>query len=235
MSETPSHRRVQYFAFALLSVGALGLTAISSLSSDTPFRRYFGAVNPLLAVALVIVLGFASLGFLLSRGWFEIFSTGRVRRGVVVAATVATLFAVAVVPADYLIRFPRDLNVPAPESLFFYPAIGYVVEVTFHTLPLALLLLLLSPFWRQWNRNTLVWLCIVLASTLEPSLQLRLGYSGSVLSWAEVYVAVHVFAFNLAEFYLFRRYDFVSMYALRLVYYLYWHIVWGYLRLHWLF
>jgi hypothetical protein len=31
------------------------------------------------------------------------------------------------------------------------------------------------------------------------------------------------------------RYGFLSMYAFRLVYYLHWHIVWGYLRLQLLF
>ena len=235
MSETPSNQRLQYLTFGVLSLGALSLTAISSLSSGTPFQRYFGTINPLLAVALVTVLGFVSLSLLRSYGRFDICVPGRIRQGMVSAATFATLFAIAVVSADYLIRFPKHMNVLPPQSLFFYPAIGYVVEVAFHAFPLALLLVLLSPFRPQLNSNALLWSCIIIISTLEPVLQLRLGYSGRPLSWAEAYVGVHVFAFNLVELYIFRRYDFVSMYAFRLVYYLYWHIVWGYLRLNWLF
>ena len=37
------------------------------------------------------------------------------------------------------------------------------------------------------------------------------------------------------ELLIFKRYDFIAMYAFRLVYYLIWHIVWGYARLRSLF
>jgi hypothetical protein len=235
MNETPSDQRLRHRALGLVSFGVIGFTALLSLFPGRPFQRYFGSINPLLAVALVTVAGVVSLGFLQSRGWFAIVSPGRSRQGLAVAASLATLFALTVVPADLLIRFPRDLNVPPPQSLFFYPVIGYVVELAFHALPLALLLLLLGPFWKRLRPNSLVWLCIFLVSALEPILQVRLGSSSHSFSWADGFVALHVFAFNVLQLYVFRRYDFVSMYAFRLVYYLYWHIIWGYLRLHWLF
>jgi hypothetical protein len=224
-----------YLALGLVSFGAIGCTAIASLFPGRPFQRYLGGINPLLAVVLVAVAGVVSLGLLQSRGWFAIVSPGPSRRGLAVAAAFATLFAVIVVPADLLIRFPRDLNVPLPQSLFFYPAIGYVAEIAFHALPLAMLLLLLGPIWKEESPNSLVWLCIIVASALEPILQVSLSSSGGSFSVADGFVALHVFAFNAAQLYVFRRYDFVSMYATRLVYYLYWHIIWGALRLHWLF
>jgi hypothetical protein len=37
------------------------------------------------------------------------------------------------------------------------------------------------------------------------------------------------------QLYVFRRFDFASMYAFRLVYYAYWHILWGVIRLKVLF
>jgi hypothetical protein len=40
---------------------------------------------------------------------------------------------------------------------------------------------------------------------------------------------------NLVQLTLFRRYDFLTMYAFRLVYYLVWHVAWGHLRLQVLF
>lgn len=235
MNTTPSNDRPQYLALGLVSLAVIGFTAILSLFPGRPFQPYFGNTHPLVVVALVTVAGVVSLVFLHSRGWFAIVSTGMSRRGLAVSATIATLFAITVVPADVVIRFPRDMNVPPPQSLFFYPAIGYVVELTFHAFPLALLLALLRPFWKQLSSKNLVWLCIFVVSVLEPILQLRLGYSGKPFSLAEAYVALHVFTFNFVQLYIFRRYDFFSMHALRLVYYLYWHILWGYLRLHWLF
>lgn len=218
-----------------MSLGAIGFTAIVSLFPGRPFQRYFGSIDPLLAVILVAVAGVVSLSLLQSRGWFAIVSPGRSRRGVAVAAAFATLFAVVVVPADLLSRFPRDLNVPLPQSLFFYPAIGYVVEIVFHALPLAILLLLFGLIWKDLTPNSLVWSCIIVAAALEPILQVSLGSSVGSFSMADGFVALHVFAFNMAQLYVFRRYDFVSMYVTRLVYYLYWHIIWGALRLHWLF
>jgi hypothetical protein len=41
--------------------------------------------------------------------------------------------------------------------------------------------------------------------------------------------------FTLVELNMFRRYDFVSMYAFRVVFYLWWHVIWGSVRLRWLF
>ena len=70
---------------------------------------------------------------------------------------------------------------------------------------------------------------------LEPIFQQGLVFSEKPLLWAEVYVGLHVFAFNIFQMYVFRRYDFVSMYLFRLVYYIHWHIVWGYVRLQLLF
>jgi hypothetical protein len=44
-----------------------------------------------------------------------------------------------------------------------------------------------------------------------------------------------VLVFNAVQMSIWRHYDFVSMYTMRLVYYLQWHIVWGSVRLHVLF
>ena len=52
---------------------------------------------------------------------------------------------VAIIIADFFIRYPEDINVPVPEALLFYPAVGFVAEIAFHVLPLALLLFVLAP------------------------------------------------------------------------------------------
>ena len=163
-----------------------------------------------------------------SRGRFEICGS-RSARGAGVSAALATLFGVWQVCADVLVtRFPKDINVPPPQSLLFYPAMAYVVEVVFHALPLALLLALLRRSTKKSNTIIVTWLCIVFVSSLEPVLvHTRMG--------SPAYVGVFVFVFTLVELCVFWRYDFISMYAFRLVFYVWWHITWGYLRLRWLF
>ena len=145
------------------------------------------------------------------------------------SAAIATLFGVWQVCADLLVtRFPEDINVPPPQSWLFYPAIGYVVEVFFHALPLALLLAVLGRSRKKANTTIVIWLCIVFVASLEPVLvHMRMGSSADV--------GVFVFVFTLVELYVFRRYDFMSMYSFRLVFYMWWHVTWGYLRLRWLF
>jgi hypothetical protein len=145
----------------------------------------------------------------------------------------ASLLAVAIVVADLIIRYPEDTNVPVPTALLFYPAVGLVAEIVFHVVPLAILLLTLSPLARRLGRERTVWLGIVLVAILEPTFQVL--FEGSALRWADAYTWLHVFAIALLQLYVFRRYDFVSMVSFRLFYYAYWHIVWGTIRLKVLF
>jgi len=229
-ADTPTHQRRQCVAFGVLSLVAAGFTGILSLSQGGAgfFEPYFGSIPPLLTITLTALAGFVSLALPRSRGWFEICGS-RSARGAGVSAALATLFGVWQVCADVLVtRFPKDINVPPPQSLLFDPAMAYVVEVVFHALPLALLLAVLARFTTKSNAALVIWPCIVFASSLEPVLvHLRTGSSA--------YVGVFVFVFTLVELYVFRRYDFISMYAFRLVFYVWWHITWGYLRLRWLF
>ena len=229
-TDTAARERRQHVAFGVVSLVAVGCTGILSLSQGGGrlYEPYFGSIPPLLALAVAALVGSASLSLLSSRGWFEIYSS-RTVRGVGVAAAIATPFVVWQICADlFVTHFPKDINVPLPQSLLFYPAIGYVVEIVLHALPLALLLALLERFMTKANTAIVIGLCIVLVSSLEPVLvHLRMG--------ASAYVGVFVCVFTLVELYVFRRYDFISMSAFRLVYYLGWHVAWGDLRLRWLF
>lgn len=94
-----------------------------------------------------------SLVFLHSRGWSEIYTSSSVR-GLGISAVIATLFGAWQICADLLVmRLPKDINVPPPQCLLFYPAMGYVVEVLFHAFPLALLLAVLGR--SNKNSNTI--------------------------------------------------------------------------------
>jgi hypothetical protein len=60
---------------------------------------------------------------------------------------IALLFGIEVILADIgLVDYASDINIPFPKSLLFYPAIGYIVEIIFHVLPLSLFVFLLSLF-----------------------------------------------------------------------------------------
>ena len=232
--QLPSDERSQWMVLVVLFLGTAVLTGLLSVSQVRYFQPYFGRVPPLLVVSLVSLVGVVSLRFLRSRG-FAIYARQENGRGLIVAVTAATLFAVEAIIADFRIVFPHALNVPPPQSLLFYPAIASVVEITFHALPLSLFLVALDPLFKERNPNRLVWVCIVITSLLEPVFQVVAGSAEKPFSWADAYVGVHVFAINLVQLYVFRRYDFVSMYSLRMAYYLSWHIVWGYVRLQVLF
>jgi hypothetical protein len=207
-------------ALAILSLGTIG--SIGLLSRGSYFQPYFGRINPLLAVTLITALGVVSLRSFDAQGWFEIYTRTN-PRGLVLSVTIATLFALVAILVDLNIVSPHGFDVPPPHAWLFYPAMANVAEVSFHALPLSLLLVFLSPLFKKLNSNVLVWSCIFLTSLLEPIFQLGLGFS--------IYVGLYVFAFNLLQLYIFRRYDFVSMYSVRLVYYLQGHIVWSYIRL----
>jgi hypothetical protein len=230
-TEARSDERSQYLALSLLALGAVAATALLTLSGSTPFQPYLGRLTPLLAVLVVTVLGFVSLAFLQTRGWFEIYAGRKSLQGTARAALLASLLAIAAILVDLGHPFPRDMNVPPPHSLLFYPAIGYVVEITFHALPLALLLASLGGLADRVNSQVLIWGCILIVALLEPILQVRWAVSVGGTSWVDAFVGLQVFVVNLLQLYIFRRYDFVSMYMFRLTYYVQWHILWGYVRL----
>jgi hypothetical protein len=219
--------------YVVLSTAALGCVLILGPSSGASFGRFFGSVEPALVVIAASVAGAVALGWLRSRFGFRVLLGRGTLRGMAVAAGLATFFAAAVVVADTLLRYPEDMNVPLPQALAFYPTVGYVAELVFHVLPLAVTLLVLSPFRGRLGTDRLAWLAIGLVAALEPTFQVLFGEDR--LSTIAVYTWVHVYMISLLQLAVFRRYDFVSMVTLRLVYYAYWHVAWGTLRLDVLF
>jgi hypothetical protein len=205
------------------------------MSLAEPFRRFIGDVNPLLAMAAAGVAGAVFLSFLRVRYGFAIFRKENLRFLPGSSAIAVSLAGIAIL-VDLRIVYPADMNVPYPESLLFYPAIGFLVENVFHVVPLALLLLLLTPVARTIGHEKVVWIAILFVSLPEAVYQVVwMSNSSHYPSWAVAYIGLHVFVFNLCELAIFKRYDFSSMYAFRLAYYALWHVAWGYLRLKLLF
>jgi hypothetical protein len=230
-----SRDRSQYLAILALSLGVVGLAATLQASDPLLFQRFIGPTHPLIAFPLISALGVLLLSLLLSRGWFAIYRKEHLKVLWRSSALSALFFLITIV-VDLKVMFPADLNVAFPGSLLFYPAIGFVVEVVFHVLPLALLLTALTAICRNIGRQKATWLCIPIVSLLEPIYQtMPMAASPHYPFWAVVVVGLNLTLFNLFQLFMFQRYDFIAMYSVRLVYYLLWHIVWGHIRLRLLF
>jgi hypothetical protein len=232
--ELLSNERNQYLVFFGISLVVAILTVILNFRNAFLFQAFFGKLNPLVAIFIIILLGTVLSGFLLSRGWFLIYKAGN-HKGFLVAAGLAALLGLGIILVDLKAVFPADVNRPFPDSLFFYPIFGFVVEVIFHLLPLALLITLLTSIFKDLGFEKIIWPCILIIAIIEPIFQTTLGFSRPYPTWVTIYVFVHIFLINLFQLLIFKRYDFVSMYSFRLVYYAIWHIVWGYVRLKLLF
>lgn len=224
----------QYLLLGAISAAVLLLFLGLFAAGSSSFHPYFGDVQPLAVAVISVLLGFLLLKVHLSNGWLMIWRKGN-RQGLILAAGAAVLLGGIIIVADLIAPFPPDINVAFPESLLFYPAIGFVVEILFHLLPLTLLLVLLTKGILSWRFDRVIWPVIFLVSMLEPLYQVVPAFGQQAAAWFDIYVGIHIFLINLTQLWLFKRYDFISMYLFRLVYYLIWHIGWGYLRLEILF
>jgi hypothetical protein len=233
--ELVSNQRSQYLVFIGLSIGVAGLIAIVYSSSNLIFQRFLGRINPFVAFLFVFLLGLFFLSYLLSQGWFAIYERANLT-GLLRSSGLAALLGLIMILVDLKIVFPPDTNVLFPESVLFYPAIGFFAEILFHVLPLSVLLISLTSIFKNISFDNIIWICIPIVALLEPIYQtIPMGSSNRYPLWAIVYVGLHVFLINLFQLLIFKRYDFISMYSFRLVYYLFWHIGWGYMRLRLLF
>lgn len=224
-------QRSQWLTYLLLSLAVIGLAVVSTVTSSESFRPYFLGVPPLLVILVVVGLGGILWTVVLPQGWFVVYEPGAVRSSLPVVILLPTLLAAGMITVDVLTVLPPDFNVRFPHSLTFYPTIGFVVEVVFHLLPLTILLLAASTRVDDVDRPRVMWGTILAVSIIEPLFQVGSGFSHPIPPWASAYVGANVFAINVAQLYLLRRYDFIAMYSFRLVYYLVWHIAWGHLRL----
>lgn len=228
-----SEETLQYIVFLSLSVIVFILTCIAHLSNSSSFQRYFSTIHPLLVVFILFILGLILFSFLLSDGQFAIYGRGNYK-GILLSIGLAVPFAAVMILVDRKVPFPVDMNVPFPDSLVFYPAIGYVVEIVFHVLPFCLIYFILGLLLSGSSSIGIVWVSVLIVALIEPIFQVVLT-SGQNSVWAVAYVGFHLFLINIVQLLLFRRYDFVTMFSFRFSYYVLWHILWGHLRLDLLF
>ena len=223
--------RKQFIILLALSSGFMAFMAILHYSANEVFNRLFGAVNPLVISLITIITGFLALAYLLNRKWFPIYrkvGLGTVQRYIFLLL----VFVAVAISVDLAIVFPADMNVLFPESLLFYPAIAFLVELLFHVVPLAVLMIVLYRFFKAGRLLKPVWIAIGIVALLEPSYQV---FMDDYPTWATFVVWANLCLFNWVQLAAFKRHGFVFMYSLRLIYYLLWHVIWGEFRLEVLF
>lgn len=218
-------------AYGGISVAIILATVTLYALNAESFRLFLGKLNPIAIILSLTILGYALLHALKSFG-FSVYQPGNNNARIKTLGP-TLLLALVIILIDVAVVFPENMNVEFPFSLFYYPFFGYVVEVLFHLAPLFILLSVVNQFSEISNRTILT--CILLVSILEPVFQLVLGFSAQVSIWTTAYVGLHILIINLLQLITFWRFDFVSMYSFRLTYYLLWHIIWGNLRLEFLF
>jgi hypothetical protein len=233
--ETLSSERSQFLIFISLSLAVATLLAVLSFLGYPPLLlRLFIGINPLIGVLPVSLLGFFLFAFLISRCCLAIHRKGHLK-GYLYASGLAALLGLIAIIVDFSTRiYSADINVLFPKSLLFYPAMGYVAEILLQLLPLTVVLIVLSPLSERISRNKTMWGSIFVASLPEPVFQ-TLGVSGQLPLWFALIEFVRIFFVVLSQLTFFKHYDFVTMYWFRIVYYITWHIVWGHLRLIFLF
>ena len=223
----------QFRIFLAVSLSILVLTGILTVRDRTTYSGFFGSINPLLVVTFIIITGHLLMARLLATTTLRIYTeASKVRLLFIVV--IPLVLCVGIVWVDAQGVFPQHLNVAFPHSLLFYPSMAYVVEILFHILPLTLVVVIINVVFRPRIQTTTMLISMLVVALIEPIFQI-LNFGREYPAWAIVYVGVNILVINCLQLWLFVKYDFVSMYAFRLMYYLLWHIIWGVLRLRWLF
>ena len=211
-------------------------TLILYISDKFIFQKYMGKLNPLITVPIIATLGFFSLSFLTSKNWFSNHKEKNIKY-LFFSSIITVILASVMVLVDLNKRaFSENINILFPKSLIFYPIIGFVAEIIFHIFPITLLVSLTGYFLKKLNKNKIIWISILIVSLIEPIFQIVNMGSGQQYSfWLLGYIGIHIFSFSFLQLYTFKRNGFMAMYLLRMIYYLIWHILWGYMRLNILF
>lgn len=199
--------------FVAATLAAFAVSLAAPYLPDAPFAAYFGRLAPPVAILLAGALGIAALARLQGQGWIP--PGWPAGRPLALSFALGAACALPTIGLDLALPFPRNINAPLPAALAFCPAIGLVAETAFHLLPFAALSLVFPA------RPGLAVLAVAL---VEPAFQV---WAGGGLDIRAALMAAILFGFGLAQMAALRRHGFAAAFAMRLGYYLVWHILWG--------
>jgi hypothetical protein len=229
LKEKPIIERNQLIVFLFLSLLMFVLTLILSLQEIEFIQNFLGTLNPLVVIIIVILLGIITLTYLFYTGHFQILKKERIKKSIIFLP-LTLIFLTGAILIDLIFTFPEDINLLLPNSLLFYPMIGFIVEIIFHVVPLSLLFALLMNIFKNVDKKRITIICIVIVSIIEPFYQFVFSGGSGFPLWIRTLDMIRLFFFSLVQLYIFKNNDFLSMYSFRLVYYLLWHVIWGTIR-----
>lgn len=230
------YQNPKYFRIIpVISIFVVLLIILVSRINRSLFQPYFGDLSPVLTAAIICISSWIAFYLLSNRYEFRIYRPDSIKKGSIRVFILCIPFMLAVSLADLILGFPEDMNVAFPLALLFYPAMGYIGQITLHVIPLLILILLSEVLREKVSQNTRILYCMIIAAGFEAVFQVGGMNAFHSLTSLDYFVILHLFLFGLAEFYIYRKYDYISMYLFRLIYYVYWHVLWAELRLDWLF
>lgn len=226
--------KTQFLVFAILFIVVMLCTVLARIQNRNIFGPHLGSANPLVSIPIIAMIGFVCFSILIKQKWFPVFQTVNLK-GYRLAAILSIVFCFEAIVLDLVFCFPKEMNILFPNSILYYPVVGFVVNTLFHVIIVTIVMGLLRLIASHMTLEKTIWIAILLTALVEPVYQMIFGAKVNGWTWLVVLTGIHVMLINLAQLFLFRRYDFVTMYAMRLMFYLLWHIVWGMVRLNVLF
>lgn len=161
--------------------------------------------------------------------FLELFKKNKFDVSLIYYSLLVTLLASIMVFLDYkrILIFSENINILFPYSIIFYPFIGIIAELFFHMIPIYILL-------KLFKKSKINYFIIFIVSLIEPLFQIIFGL-GNNSPLMIMYLGFHIFIFSTIQLIAYKRTGFWSMYMLRIIYYVFWHIIWGHYRLQIIF
>lgn len=178
--------RSQALLFIGISAGVIALSSIGYASDHPLFERFLGPLAPPLACLAVAALGGVGLSVLAPRG-FSIVAAGS-RDALGRRSSLAVAFGLVAILVDVTVVFPADMNVRFPESLVFYPVVGFVVALIEPTFQAVLGFSGPYPAWTQvW-----VWVHVFLINLAQLIMFRRVEFVAMILFRLAYYGVWHI-------------------------------------------
>ncbi len=219
--------RTGLILYILVFAGALIMAFLSMIIEHDVFSRFLKGFSPLVVILLFGIVGYIILNYAGNKLGADFLKPVN-GKGLLLAASFATFFGLIIIILDTTSPLPADINISFPESIFFYPAIGFLAEIVFHLLPIALLCFISGILERWFGLNLSTLIILGFSVVFEPMYQVTL-LEGSV--GLITVIGINILLLNVVQLWLFKNFGFFTMYLLRLFYYLIWHILWGAIRL----
>lgn len=182
-------------------------------------------------ILAIAVMGF--IGLLLARrtGFPELWDAKvSNRQRFLIPVVIGLVYGVVTVIID--LRNPSPVHLKLPLSIPFYTYGALLLEIMLRLFAIPLLVWLFSNLLLRGKWQTKVfWLAVVVAALYEPLPHIReqlSGVSGLAVLLVLIKWAIEpLFLANVLTGWLFRKYGFLAALAMRLSFYLVWHIIYG--------